>query len=281
LVREIKGNLHDFLDIWMDEKQLIPGDDLNSSLSGAVEDSDLVILFISQKALESDWVSKEIEWALNKEQDLGKPFLIPVILDGSVCPETLSNKLYFKLGSQSEKDINALSEELNHKLFHYAVKYGVSDTSIKTDTDKTATDKTSEAERLSTVMGFASKLIESSELDIKKKYAEIIEFNIELKPKTILLLCKSEVDNEVAELEKQEEKWQDRHNSVDNHEEDEDEEGGLGNALLVFKAISNESKMRIVKNVQRKINFVLENSEHISDEEGVYMLKKYLISSDS
>jgi hypothetical protein len=276
LVREIKGQLHEFLDIWLDERQLIPGEPLMNLIEGAVSESDLVLLFISKSSIESNWVNKEIEWALKKESKLGRPFLIPIVLDGSQPPKSIASRLYFTLSSQSKSDIASLSSELNEKLFHYVVKYGIQKSP---NSESNNNEKSRDGEGLNKVLGFTVDLMKSAQSDIRTKFSELIENNVELKPKTILLLCKNEVDEDLAEVERQENDRDMRANELEDQSDSESE--GFGESLYALKGISNDSKIKTYKEIQRKLKFILNNEEHISNSEGVYMLKKHLITTES
>lgn len=120
LVREIKSKMYDFLDIWIDEKELIIGESLENEISKAIDNADYMVLFISKKALESDWVNKEIELALEKEKRTDKPFILPILINQVEIPNKLSHKLYL---TSLDTDYLFLSEKLNETLFHLFIKY--------------------------------------------------------------------------------------------------------------------------------------------------------------
>lgn len=276
LVREIKSQLHDFLDCWLDERQLIPGESVVNVLERAVSESDLLILFISRNSLHSNWVNSEIEWALEKELKLGKPFLIPIVLDDSKPPKSIESKLYFTLSSQSENDVKSLSDELNEKLFHYVVKYGISEKESHLEAEDS--DRENELEGTDKVMSLTVTLMKSAKNYVFEKFSELIENNIELKPKTILLLCKSELEQDVLELES--EAQREAHKTNENDEKDDDDKG-IAKPMIMLKGMSNVAKENAYKEIQRKLNFIFENEQDITDEEGVYMLKKHLVKRES
>ena len=85
--------LHDALQsrgirCWLDEHELLPGDHIHKVVDEAVRLWDKVLLCCSQTSLQSWWVDKEIQKALQKEEQLwkerGKEVLaiIPLNLDG-------------------------------------------------------------------------------------------------------------------------------------------------------------------------------------------------------
>ena len=90
--------LHDALQskgirCWLDEKQLLPGDDISRELERGIHLWDKFLLCASKNSLTSWWVEDEIKTTLEKERTLrkerGKPVrkLIPLNLDGYMFTE--------------------------------------------------------------------------------------------------------------------------------------------------------------------------------------------------
>ncbi|MDB4303391.1 toll/interleukin-1 receptor domain-containing protein [Desulfosarcina sp.] len=73
---------------WLDEHQLLPGDDLHDMIDRGIRLWDKILLCCSEAALNSWWVDKELDRAIKKEERLWKErgkkvlALIPLNLDG-------------------------------------------------------------------------------------------------------------------------------------------------------------------------------------------------------
>jgi hypothetical protein len=83
---------------WLDEKQLLPGDDIHEQVDRGIRLWDKLLLCCSKDSLTSWWVDNEIGKAFAKEQALMKDskskilVLIPLNLDGYVFDQWTNGK---------------------------------------------------------------------------------------------------------------------------------------------------------------------------------------------
>lgn len=122
LLRELRAKLPEHINAWIDEDRLLVGDDLPKSLELAIsKDSDFVVLFIDERATQSAWVKREIEWALAVERSLGRTFVLPVVLDRNSWeqfePADLRKRKCLSCYDFSEQGVNSLAQGLSGQLF--------------------------------------------------------------------------------------------------------------------------------------------------------------------
>lgn len=117
-VRELSGRLASerWIDPWVDEKKLLPGQDWRTKIEEAVETSDAVIICLSNNSVTKEgFVQKELRYA--REISFEKPdnaiFLIPLRLDECEVPRGLRFYQWVDyFGENSEKSYDALIESL-------------------------------------------------------------------------------------------------------------------------------------------------------------------------
>lgn len=94
VVRDLYETLQrDGFDPWLDEENLLPGQDWNYEISRAVRNSDVVLVCLSEDSVsKTGYVQKEIKFALDvaDEQPEGAIFIIPVKLEECDVPDRLS-----------------------------------------------------------------------------------------------------------------------------------------------------------------------------------------------
>jgi hypothetical protein len=95
-----KRLLHDNIDVWIDEKNLLPGQEWEYEIAKAVANSDTIIICLSNNSVTKEgFVQKEIRFALDKaeEKPEGTIFIIPTLLENCEVPQRLSKRHWVKL----------------------------------------------------------------------------------------------------------------------------------------------------------------------------------------
>jgi TIR domain len=109
VVRDLNQRLKSetWIDPWLDEEKLLPGQDWNLEIEKAVESSDAVIVCLSSTSVAKEgYVQKELRQVLNiaLEKLEGAIFVLPVRLDDCPLPRQLKDKQalnYFPASQQA------------------------------------------------------------------------------------------------------------------------------------------------------------------------------------
>ncbi|HLO16775.1 MAG TPA: toll/interleukin-1 receptor domain-containing protein, partial [Anaerolineales bacterium] len=93
-VRELYQKLRaeGWMDLWLDEEKLLPGQDWDYEIDKALDNSDAVIVTLSTGSVSKEgYVQKELRFALNiaLEKPEGTIFILPVRLDACERPRRL------------------------------------------------------------------------------------------------------------------------------------------------------------------------------------------------
>jgi hypothetical protein len=125
LVREFKDQLPRFLDSWLDEESLSWGDAFPIELKSTIQSGvDFVIIFLDRASLDSKWVTQELEWALVREKELGRIFVLPILLEdipSKNLPDELSDRLQLRLSDFSKASVESLGHRATLALFKLVV----------------------------------------------------------------------------------------------------------------------------------------------------------------
>lgn len=121
LVREVRSYLPKHISAWIDDDELLIGADLKVLIRNVIqEEADFVIVFLGREAIQSEWVKKELTWALDREKEIGRVFVLPILLDDiwmQIEPKEFRDRLYLTCFDQSQTGVRALAEKLSNHLF--------------------------------------------------------------------------------------------------------------------------------------------------------------------
>lgn len=120
LLRELRGYFPPWITSWIDEEKLLFGAGLDASLQRAIDqDVDYVVLFIGYEALESQWVRREVKWALDRESRLGRVFLLPVLLVDArhrLAEFGIEGRISLEIADFSQGGVKALADKITNHL---------------------------------------------------------------------------------------------------------------------------------------------------------------------
>jgi hypothetical protein len=126
LVREFRAMLPSFLGTWLDEDSLCWGDSFPTELRTTIQSGvDFLIIFLDKDAVNSKWVRQELEWAMQRERELKRTFILPIVLE-EIAPENFpagfSERLFLHLSDFSHASVEALAKSATEKLFQLVVE---------------------------------------------------------------------------------------------------------------------------------------------------------------
>ncbi len=121
-VRRLVAGLPRHVDLWLDQDELSVGYRFGRHIESAIaEECDFMVVFLDEAALASTWVKKEVALGLQREADLDRSFVIPVLLDdvfariAEVGP--LGDRLYLQAWDTSEAGDVRAAQQLSEQLF--------------------------------------------------------------------------------------------------------------------------------------------------------------------
>jgi TIR domain len=126
LVREFRSLLPRFLDTWLDEESLSWGDSFPAELRSSIQSGvDFLIIFLDNDALSSEWVKQELRWAIEREKELKRTFVLPILLEevaSEKLPPGFSERLYLRLSDFTRASVESLANRATLQLFQLVVE---------------------------------------------------------------------------------------------------------------------------------------------------------------
>ncbi|WKZ39508.1 MAG: SUMF1/EgtB/PvdO family nonheme iron enzyme [Anaerolineales bacterium] len=122
-----KLKLEDWIDSWLDEEKILPGDDWHLKITEAVQNTDIVVVFLSNNSIfKRGYVQRELKFALDValNEPEGAVFIIPIRLDNCKPPNSLSKWQYtdyFPIGQQ-DFAYNKVLENLENRAISLGLK---------------------------------------------------------------------------------------------------------------------------------------------------------------
>lgn len=100
LARKISKSLNHYgIKTWIDESEIKIGDSLIAKIRAGIDKVDFIIALISKNSVESEWVTKELDIAINKEIEGKKVVVLPILAGKCELPGFLKGKLYLDMST--------------------------------------------------------------------------------------------------------------------------------------------------------------------------------------
>jgi len=113
LVRAVATTLHSYgIETWFDEWEILPGDRITKKIEEGLSKATAVIIFLSQKSINSPWVDEEIHNALHQSLSTGQYQVIPVLVDECDVPLSLANYKRIEVGNDSVRIANEIKRSV-------------------------------------------------------------------------------------------------------------------------------------------------------------------------
>ncbi len=117
----------DFVDAWVDVRELHGGQSLDPAITRAIEDSHVFIVMVSRASMAKPWVIQEVEWALRREAHKDRVFVLPVLIEPGIdfkaCDPPFAGfakRLYLDASDTSETGLDKSRTAIGLTLFHWA-----------------------------------------------------------------------------------------------------------------------------------------------------------------
>jgi len=80
--------------VWLDEAEINIGDSLTEKIGHAITEMDFVGVVLSNNSVNSEWVQRELQIAIQRELATKRVVVLPLLLDPVEIPHFLKEKLY-------------------------------------------------------------------------------------------------------------------------------------------------------------------------------------------
>jgi hypothetical protein len=100
------------LDVWWDSWQMRVGDLLDVRIQEAITECTQFVLVLSSNAIESEWVQKELGFALIHATGEHSRSILPALIENVELPTTLSNRVYADFRSSYNQGLDELLKTL-------------------------------------------------------------------------------------------------------------------------------------------------------------------------
>jgi hypothetical protein len=105
IVRRIAKDLQNYsADVWIDEAEINVGDSLIQKIREGIDKMDYLAVFLSPESIQSEWVKRELDVAMNQEIEGRRIKVLPVLIKNCEIPSFLKGKFFADFRNLDEYD---------------------------------------------------------------------------------------------------------------------------------------------------------------------------------
>ncbi len=115
IARKLAKDLNDRgIGTWLDEAEIKIGDSLIEKIRAGIDTVEYLLVLLSDASVNSEWVKKEVDIAMNQEIEGKKVKVLPVLLESCDLPGFLKGKLYADL--RTEENYETVLRQIEERL---------------------------------------------------------------------------------------------------------------------------------------------------------------------
>ena len=104
--------------VWYDSWEISFADSLLDKIYNALDESFFLIVVLSKNSIKSKWVTKELNAALAKEDDLNRKFVLPIKIDDCEVPLKILDRVFLDFSNSYLRNLEVLDLELRKWYVH-------------------------------------------------------------------------------------------------------------------------------------------------------------------
>ncbi len=102
--------------VWYDDWEMDYGQSLLDKIFEGIDESTYLAIVLTENSVNSDWVKRELNAAIEKENQLKRPFIIPIIASKCQVPLKIADRIYADFSGSYMKELDKLIYRLKSKL---------------------------------------------------------------------------------------------------------------------------------------------------------------------
>ena len=104
--------------IWMDAKDIVPGENFILKIAEGVHHSDVYVIFLSKASTDSNYVMAELSYAVKRAIEEPQFKIIPILLENVSIPDVISHLNYINATSITSSIIHQINNTLRKEIIN-------------------------------------------------------------------------------------------------------------------------------------------------------------------